>query len=224
MMLTSIGFLGDAGRCRELGITAYLVKPIGQIELMQAIRTALGEVRQEKGPPPLVTRHSLRERNRSLHILLAEDNAVNQRVVVRLLEKRGYTLTVAADGKMALSALEKDRFDLVLMDVQMPGMDGFQATAAIRLKEKTTGTHIPIIAMTAHALKGDEERCLAAGMDAYVSKPVQLNELIETIEDQVQKSTHVGWQTSTRDRTRKDDISVAKSPYDYRPLSGPLVK
>ncbi len=182
MMLTSIGFLGDAARCRELGIAAYLVKPIGQSELMQAIRTALGDVRQESGATRLVTHHSLREDNQSVHILLAEDNIVNQRLVVRLLEKRGYTITVVGDGGAALAALEKEHFDMVLMDVQMPGMDGLEATTAIRTRERITGTHIPIIAMTAHALKIDEDRCLAAGMDAYLSKPIQLNQLTELVE------------------------------------------
>ncbi|HYL98185.1 MAG TPA: response regulator, partial [Blastocatellia bacterium] len=118
----------------------------------------------------------------SLHILLAEDNAVNQRVASKILERYGHTVVVVPDGRDALRALEKEPFDLVLMDVQMPEMDGLQATESIRRKELETGTHIPIIAMTAHAMKGDQEMCLAAGMDAYLSKPIRVQELIEVLQ------------------------------------------
>ena len=180
MMLTSAGHLGDAARCRQLGISAYLVKPIRQGELLQAICNVLNLSRPEKAP--LVTRHFLRETRNRAHVLLAEDNAVNQTLAVRLLERRGYNVTVAGNGKEALNALEREHVDLILMDVQMPEMDGFEATAIIRQKERSIGGHIPIVAMTAHALKGDEERCLAAGMDAYVSKPIRTNELFATIE------------------------------------------
>ncbi len=180
MMLTSAGHLRDAARCRELGISAYLVKPIRQRELLQAICNVLNLSNQEQAP--LVTRHTLREaRNRS-RVLLAEDNAVNQTLALRLLEKRGYFVSVAGNGREALAALEKEIFDVVLMDIQMPEMDGFEATATIREREKSTGKHIPIIALTAHALKSDQERCLSAGMDAYISKPIRTNELFTTIE------------------------------------------
>jgi two-component system sensor histidine kinase/response regulator len=180
MMLTSAGHAGDAARCRALGISAYLVKPISQRELLEGICNVLNLASQKQAP--LVTHHSLREaRNRS-RILLVEDNAVNQMLALRLLEKRGYAVSVAGDGRKALAALENERFDVVLMDVQMPEMDGFEATAAIRQRERSTGGHIPIIAMTAHALKGDEERCLLAGMDAYISKPIRTTELYATIE------------------------------------------
>jgi len=124
----------------------------------------------------------LRERPRKLRILLAEDNAVNQKLASRLLEKRGHTVAVASNGREALKVLEKQRFDLVLMDVSMPEMDGLEATRAIRTAERTTGAHLPILAMTAHAMKGDRERCLDAGMDGYVSKPVQAQELFEAAE------------------------------------------
>ncbi len=120
-------------------------------------------------------------RTRPLRVLLAEDNAVSQRLTVRLLEKRGHTTVVAATGKEALAALEREPFDLVLIDVQMPEMDGFEATAAIREREKTTGHHIPIVAMTAHAMTGDEKRCLQAGMDGYVAKPIQIPQLLQAI-------------------------------------------
>ena len=118
---------------------------------------------------------------RSLHILLAEDNEVNQQLAVKTLQKRGHTVVVAGNGREALAALEQETVDLVLMDVQMPEMDGFAATAAIREREKGTGRHIPIVALTAHAMKGDRERCLAAGMDAYVSKPLRVEELFDAI-------------------------------------------
>jgi two-component system, sensor histidine kinase and response regulator len=113
---------------------------------------------------------------------LAEDNAVNQVLAVRLLEKRGYSVVVAANGQAAVEAFEKEPFHLVLMDIQMPGMDGFEATRTIREKEKSTGKHIPIVAMTAHALKGDQDRCMAAEMDGYVSKPIRSMDLFAVME------------------------------------------
>jgi CheY-like chemotaxis protein len=114
--------------------------------------------------------------------LLAEDNPINRLVAVRLLEKRGHTVVVAVNGRDALEKLDQDCFDLVLMDVQMPEMDGFEATAMLRENERATGYHVPVLAMTAHAMQGDRERCLAAGMDGYVSKPVNVDNLFSTIE------------------------------------------
>jgi signal transduction histidine kinase/DNA-binding response OmpR family regulator len=187
MMLTSSGQVGDAARCRELGISAYLVKPISQGELLNAICAVL-QAAPQKAPDRLVTKHTLREEGHRSRILLAEDNLVNQKLALRLLEKRGFDVTVVGDGRAALVALEANSFDAILMDVQMPEMDGFEATAAIRAKEKSTGAHIPIIAMTAHALKGDQERCLEAGMDAYVSKPIRTAELFKIITDQLRAS------------------------------------
>jgi PAS domain S-box-containing protein len=181
MMLTSAGHAGDATRCRELGIAAYLVKPVRQGELLSSIRQVLQKTSKLE-TVPLVTRHTLRETQNRARILLAEDNAVNQTLAVRLLEKRGYAVFVVGDGRAAVAALEKNTFDLILMDIQMPGMDGFEATSEIREKEKRTGGHIPIIAMTAHALKGDQERCVAAGMDGYVSKPIRTSELFFAVE------------------------------------------
>jgi two-component system, sensor histidine kinase and response regulator len=180
MMLTSAGHIGDAARCRQLGISAYLVKPIRQGELLQAVCSILAG--KPTGEKPLVTRHSLREIDKRLHVLVTEDNKINQTLAVRLLEKRGFGVTVANNGLEAIAAHEKHSFDLILMDVQMPEMDGFEATLAIREKEKRAGRHTPIVAMTAHALKGDEQRCLAVGMDAYISKPIRTNELFSTIE------------------------------------------
>ena len=123
---------------------------------------------------------------------MAEDNPVNQRLAVRLLEKQGYSVMVADNGRAALEAIDQERFDLVLMDVQMPEMDGFEATAAIRGKESATGTRLQIIAMTAHAMKGDEERCLAAGMDGYVSKPIQIQALSRAIESAFERAAQTG--------------------------------
>jgi PAS domain S-box-containing protein len=186
MMLTSAGHLGDAERCRKLGITGYLVKPVRQSELLDAVCHLLGGDTQ-KETAGLVTRHSLKEAKKRARILLAEDNAVNRTLAIRLLEKRGYTVAVAANGQEALAAFEKENFDAILMDVQMPEMDGFEATGKIREQEKNTGKHIPIIAMTAHALKGDEDRCIQAGMDGYVSKPIRTNELYAALEKAVKK-------------------------------------
>jgi two-component system, sensor histidine kinase and response regulator len=181
MMLSSAGQPGDAKRCREMGVAAYLTKPVRQGELLDAILTALGTRQIKATPPALVTRHSLRENRAALRILLAEDNPVNQMLAVRLLEKRGHSVTVAGNGKEALAALDHQGFDLILMDVQMPEMDGFEATTAIRGLEKQTGLHLPIIAMTAHAMVGDKERCLAAGMDDYITKPFQPADLMELL-------------------------------------------
>ncbi len=183
MMLTSGGQKGDAVRCRELGVAAYLTKPIRQSELRDAILHALGTGQQDRRVIPL-TKHSLREAAPSpapLRVLLAEDNPVNQRLVIRLLEKWGHNVAVANNGREALAALQKEAFDLVLMDLQMPHMDGFEVTALVREKEKQSGTHQLIIAMTAHAMKGDRERCLEAGMDGYLSKPVDTKELSEVL-------------------------------------------
>jgi PAS domain S-box-containing protein len=184
MMLTSAGHRGDAERCRELGVSAYLLKPIRQSELREAIARVLG-ARKLEGAIPLITRCSLQDAwdpETVLRILVAEDNPVNQRLVVRMLEKRGHRVVVAGNGLEALEALAKDTFDLVLMDVQMPEMDGIKATAGIREKEIGTGRHQIVIALTAHAMKGDRERCLANGMDEYLSKPIRPQELDEILE------------------------------------------
>ena len=183
MMLTSAGHRGDALRCQELGVAAYLLKPIRQSELREAIARVLG-AREQKGAIPLITRYSLGDAADPmavLRVLVAEDNAVNQRLAARLLEKRGHRVTVTANGREAVEALANHNFDLVLMDIQMPEMDGFEATAVIREKEMHDGTHIPIIALTANAMKGDRERCLAAGMDGYLSKPIVSRDLDELL-------------------------------------------
>ena len=178
MMLTSVGERGDRTRCRELGVKAYLTKPIRQSALRQAIVSAMSGAADQKAQPALSARHSLREAKPGLRILLAEDNAVNQALAKRLLENMGHTVVTAANGVEALKAiLETKSFDAALMDVQMPEMDGFEATKAIREAERTSRNHLPIIALTAHAMKEDEERCLAVGMDGYISKPIRTAEL-----------------------------------------------
>jgi signal transduction histidine kinase/DNA-binding response OmpR family regulator/uncharacterized membrane protein affecting hemolysin expression len=187
MMLTSAGHRGDAARCKQLGVAAYLLKPIRQSELREAIACVLG-VRTQEGAIPLITRFSLHDAAESsgrLRVLLAEDNAVNQRLAVRLLEKRGHHVAVAGNGREALDALDKEKFDVVFMDVQMPEMDGLEATTIVREKEKNTGLHQPIIALTAHAMKGDREKCLAAGMDGYLTKPIRPQELEEILDEYV---------------------------------------
>jgi two-component system sensor histidine kinase/response regulator len=189
MMLTSAGHRGDAARCQELGVAAYLLKPIRQSELREAIARVLG-AREQKGAIPLITRYSLhdgREPSGSLRVLLAEDNPVNQRLASRLLEKRGHSVAVAANGLEVLEALEKESFDLVFMDVQMPVMDGFEATAAIRKKEGAGGVRLPVVALTAHAMKGDREKCLAGGMDGYLTKPIRAQELDEILRSYLER-------------------------------------
>jgi two-component system, sensor histidine kinase and response regulator len=183
VMLTSADHRNDAARCRELGISAYLLKPIRQSELREAIAGLLG-ASKPKGAVPLITRYSLhdaRDPSTVLRVLLAEDNMVNQRLMVRLLEKRGHRVLVAANGREALQALDKESFDLVLMDLQMPEMDGLAATAALREKERGSARHQSVIALTAHAMKGDKERCIAAGMDGYLTKPIRPQELDEIL-------------------------------------------
>ncbi|HKX29444.1 MAG TPA: response regulator [Blastocatellia bacterium] len=182
MMLTPTGQRVDAVRCRELGIAAHLTKPIRQSELLAAMMAVLDPKLPPPSSLPLAPSRSIHEPRRGLRVLLAEDNPVNQKLAAYFLEKQGYAVVKANNGREALLILEHESFDLALMDIQMPEMDGFEVTAAVREREAGTGTHLPIIAMTAHAMKGDRERCLEAGMDDYVSKPIQRKELFEVIE------------------------------------------
>ncbi len=188
MMLGSAGDLADAARCRQLGIEESVVKPIDQAELRNAIARSLREMDKQIVPANRAVRALPRRSGlATLKILLVEDNPVNRKLAVRMLEKQGHTVVTANNGREAIDGLEnlKWEVDIVLMDVQMPEMDGFQATAIIREREKELGLRMPIIAMTAHALERDRERCLAAGMDAYLSKPIQMDKLFELIEETV---------------------------------------
>jgi two-component system sensor histidine kinase/response regulator len=182
MMLSPTNQPGDAARRQRLQVGAYVMKPILPPTLLEAIKQALTAAPESAERPPSPSPQVTRGDRHALRILLAEDNVVNQMLVMRLLEKRGHTVVVAATGREALAALAREAFDLILMDVQMPEMDGFEATAAIRAEEPKTGTHIPIIAMTAHAMAGDQQRCLDAGMDDYISKPIQVQRVFAAID------------------------------------------
>ena len=184
ILLTSAGRPGDAARCRKLGIAGFLTKPVKQSELFDAMALVLGGA-QAKAPEKAASPPAARARRKALRVLLAEDNPVNQQVASRILEKRGHTVVVVPDGRQAVEALvpgAAERFDVVLMDVQMPVLDGLDATVAVRAREAGGSTRVPIVAMTAHAMEGDRERCLAAGMDGYVTKPVEADRLIDAVE------------------------------------------
>jgi signal transduction histidine kinase/DNA-binding response OmpR family regulator/HPt (histidine-containing phosphotransfer) domain-containing protein len=206
MMLSSLGHRGDEIRFREVGVASYLTKPVRQSVLLDAMLSVLAGKDVPAERQMLVTRHSLNEARRSLRILLAEDNAVNRQLVTALLAKRGHTSVSVVNGREAVAAVAKGGFDLVLMDVQMPEMDGLQATAAIRKAEQKTGAHIPIVALTAHAMKGDREACLAAGTDEYLSKPVNATELFTLIE------TLTGIAAATKSPQR--DVSPPEPAFD----------
>jgi CheY-like chemotaxis protein len=186
ILLTSLGRKGDAARCKGAGISGYLTKPIKQSELLDAIMLAMGSPGEEEAA--VITRYTVQEARKRLNILVAEDNPVNQRLVIELLKTRGHRVALASNGKEAIEAIEEEDFDLVLMDVQMPEMDGLEATRHIREREQRAtsneqpATSIPIIAMTAHAMKGDREKCLESGMDDYVSKPINVENLFGVIE------------------------------------------
>lgn len=208
MMLTSGGQIGDVARCRSLGISAYLIKPVTQSDLFDKIVHVLdrSNVMQPNVAEPLsaTTTPRINLAESPMRVLLVEDNVVNQRLAIRLLEKRGHSFVLAGNGVEALEALEKSRFDAVLMDLQMPRMGGIETTAEIRRLENGTPRHLPIIAMTAHAMKGDRESCLDAGMDAYLSKPIHADELYRTLESFASVAAP-GQPTTDGDRTSAAD-------------------
>jgi PAS domain S-box-containing protein len=179
MMLTSGDRAGDITRCRDLALAGYILKPVKQSELLDAIVMALGVTKVDDDEA--AAERSRADFSGSLDVLLAEDSPVNQKLVIGLLERQGHRVTVVGTGKQAVRMLEGRSFDLVIMDIQMPEMDGLEATKAIRARESRAGTHVPIVAMTAHAMKDDRDRCLAAGMDEYIAKPVRAKHLFETI-------------------------------------------
>jgi len=180
LMLTSAGQRGDGERCRELGIRGYLTKPISRSDLLEALGTVLAGSPEEAGTPEVVTRHTIAESRATLRVLLAEDNPVNQQVAVAMLVKRGHEVHVSSNGREALQAVQERDYDAVLMDIQMPEMDGFEATHAIRALPK--GRDLPIIGLTAHALSGERERCLSHGMTDYLAKPFKAHELFALVE------------------------------------------
>jgi CheY-like chemotaxis protein len=184
VLLTSVGRAGDAARCRRVGVDAFLTKPVKHSDLLDTLATLFGvSTRGEHGRQ--VTKAAARSPYRPLHILVAEDNAVNRTLVTTLLKKRGHSVKAVENGREAVEAIRTAgarQFDIVVMDVQMPEMGGFEATEAIRAGERSTGQHLPIVALTAHAMQGDRARCLEAGMDGYLTKPIDVDELIATVE------------------------------------------
>jgi PAS domain S-box-containing protein len=202
VMLTSAGLPEDGNRCRKLGISASLSKPIKQSELFNVIISVLGDIAGKETRRPYRRKKTGRQRHR-LQVLVAEDNEVNQLVARRILEKLGHNVTVVSNGKEALSAVQSARFDVLAMDVQMPEMDGLDATVAIRNLQDKGRAQIPIVGTTAHAMKGDRERCLAVGMDGYVSKPIRAEELAKAIS-----------QAMSQHKTGKEPASSAKKTYN----------
>ncbi len=208
VLLTSLGRRGDAKAAREAGLAAYLTKPIRESQLYDSLVAALetslsagSSPSSAASPAPLVTRHTVAEAKAQagLHILLAEDNVINQKVAVRLFERLGYRVDVVSNGVEAVKAVARIQYHLVFMDCQMPEMDGFEATRLIREREasrvkrdaegeRRSRPHVPIIAMTANAMEGDRERCLAAGMDDYISKPITLDVLVAVLERRIPKA------------------------------------
>ena len=194
IMVTATGKRGDASRVHEIGFKAYLTKPVKLAQLYSCLTMVLGKPSEEKTireEAPLITRHSLTEtQKQNLRILIAEDNLVNQKLALKLLEKFGYNADVASNGAEAVEALKKNDYHLVFMDIQMPVMGGFEATQSIRNdKSDVINSKIPIIAMTAHAMTGDKEKCLEAGMNDYVSKPIKPDELHKAIKRQLNNPT-----------------------------------
>ncbi|MEO8138216.1 MAG: response regulator [Gemmatimonadota bacterium] len=180
LMLTSAGQRGDAARCRELGVSGYLTKPFSRSDLLETVAGILGGTVTKGAVGQVITRYTLSEARQPLRILLAEDNPVNQEVAATMLRRRGHRVDTAGNGLEAVAAVQLESYDLVLMDIQMPQMDGFEATAAIRaLGERGK---LPIVALTAHALSGERERCLSHGMDGYLPKPFKAHELFATVE------------------------------------------
>ncbi|MDB5385026.1 MAG: domain S-box [Planctomycetaceae bacterium] len=212
VMLTS-GDLPEAyDRCSQLGVAATLLKPIKQSELRLTLALVLSKVKKPKMPPEAGVIVETRSSESRLRILLAEDNLVNQRVAVKMLEKMGHSVQVAENGQLALDALKAATFDVVFMDVQMPVLDGMQAVVALRQRELTTGQHLPVIAMTAHAMTGDRERCLAVGMDEYVSKPIVAADLSAALHRVLSSS-----RTSKIEPLIAADVSeTIAAPYDLK--------
>jgi CheY-like chemotaxis protein/HPt (histidine-containing phosphotransfer) domain-containing protein len=182
LVLSSGAMRGDAQRCRDIGLDGYFPKPVAEEELHAALGKLFGQAGVSNAAPELITRHQQRDRQPALEVLLVEDNPVNQRLAMRVLEKWGHRVTLAADGQQALDALAQRTFDVALMDMQMPVMGGIEATHEIRRREAAIGKpRLPIIAMTANAMQGDREACLDAGMDDYIAKPIKAADLAQKL-------------------------------------------
>jgi signal transduction histidine kinase/CheY-like chemotaxis protein/HPt (histidine-containing phosphotransfer) domain-containing protein len=211
IMLTSSGHPDDAERCRELGVDAHLTKPVKQSALFDTIANVFGHKKSSARPRQKSEQSETAGKQRPLHILLAEDNATNQRLATINLETWGHRVTVADNGEKAVAAVEKEKFDLVLMDIQMPKLSGFEATAAIRQREQMTGTRVPIIAMTANAMVDDREHCLKAGMDDYVTKPIRYRQLLAAME-RVVPDIFLGQPQSGATPGRETELSFGTDP------------
>ncbi|HSK87326.1 MAG TPA: response regulator, partial [Anaerolineales bacterium] len=213
IILTSMGKRGDAARLEALGCSAYLLKPVKQQMLREALMAVMSQNRQEGSR--LLTRHQLAEQNRQhLRILLAEDNPINQKLAVTLLQKAGYSVDAVESGTHAVEKAKRERYNAILMDVQMSEMDGFEATRLIRAWEKEAGTHTPIIAMTAHALRGDRERCIEAGMDDYLSKPLEPKVFFAMLER---------WtQSDEKPVSSSESTALTSSTDEYGSIQNPL--
>jgi PAS domain S-box-containing protein len=217
ILLTSAGRSEDVARAKTVGVAAALSKPVKQSELWDAIVTALNVPGRQKARAASSSAERRRARaRRPLRVLLAEDNPVNQEVALRLLERRGHSVIVAENGKQALTAIERHKFDLVLMDVQMPEMGGLEATQLIREKEKSTGEHLPILAMTAHAMQGDRERCIAAGMDGYLAKPIDPKAFLQTVEGISQRAAQS--ETTSKEVVGREDAGDGRRSLDAKVL------
>ena len=214
LTVTSAGRPGDGALCEQLGISSYLLKPITPTELRDAIQLTLAQDRHTPRDAQLVTRHSLREAWQSLRVLLAEDNQVNQRLAIAILERLGHRVTLAETGREVIDLWERERFDLILMDIQMPEMGGVEATELIREREAETGAHIPIVAMTAHAMAGDRERFLASGMDEYISKPISQERLREVVRNLGEGGGASSGRTSPHDFPKTESAPVTPAPPD----------
>ena len=209
IMATSAAMPGDAARSRELKVGAFLTKPIMERALLAAVRTVLGEVAVREP----VAASSPDEPAATLRCLVAEDNAVNRLVALRLLERAGYAVKAVMNGREAVEALDRGTYDVVLMDIQMPEMDGLEATVVIRERERERGGHVPIVALTAHAMKGDQDRCLSAGMDAYVTKPLNPEDLFATL-DRVLRAAAQGAPASQAAETESEADSAQEPLID----------
>jgi CheY-like chemotaxis protein len=223
MMLTSSARPGDRARCLELGVASHLSKPIKRSDLYDTIAQVLA---RQPGPPIRRTRPTavaLSEGYRRLRVLVAEDNVVNQQVVMGFLDRAGHAAVVVSTGTEVLAALERHEFDLVLMDLQMPELDGLETTRAIRQRERSSGAHIPIVALTAHVVKGDAERCLDAGMDAYVAKPLRAREFFGAIESVLDPARRASASTDRPDDEVIDESRLLERVGGDRKALGELV-